>query len=397
MKKTPQTQTARTGINTTRPAGKLNQHSDRMSSSAASPLQIFINQDRNSSIPPTNTAMRRKHSLSLIRPTSSLPSLQREHEIYSILKTVEEHRSSFREDETFYADVLSYDDPDNSESDIDQEEEEVIPKELREYKTLHFPSGDLFSGHVHIRTGEMIYGRLTSTREMEVYEGPFLRGKRHGDGAVCVKMDNSGKFLGRYCDGQMHSGTLIVTRGLSSDFTYTGSFVQGDFHGVGKIATQNGSIYQGMFERGLFHGSGTLRMVHDPPPGTNTDAAEKEESVYTGDFYEGLFHGSGTMVYPDLSSYAGAWHHGQKLEGTETFANGDVFEGTFHNGVRDGMGVLKLKNGRVTKRGMWKGNKLREDVDVRINFADGHEYEGEHVASRPHGEFRSCILLTKCG
>ena len=50
------------------------------------------------------------------------------------------------------------------------------------------------------------------------------------------------------------------------------------------------------------------------------------------------------------------------------------------------MGVLKLQNGMVTKRGMWKGNELKEDVDVRINYADGHEYTGEHVSSRPHGE-----------
>lgn len=181
----------------------------------------------------------------------------------------------------------------------------------------------------------------------------------------------------------MAEGTLCVSRGLPSDFTYTGSFLHGDFHGMGKIATHNGSIYQGMFERGLFHGSGTLRMVHDAPPGEET--ADKEESVYTGDFCEGLFHGSGTMVSPDLSSYAGTWHHGEKLEGTETFANGDVFEGSFSNGRRDGMGVLKLQNGRVTKRGMWKGNHLKEDVDVRINYTDG-EYTGEHVSSRPHGE-----------
>lgn len=216
---------------------------------------------------------------------------------------------------------------------------------------------------------------------MEVYEGPFFKGKKHGEG-VCIKMDNSGKFLGRYEYGMMKDGTLIVCRGCESDFTYTGKFLNGDFHGVGKIATMNGSIYQGGFERGLFHGSGTLRMVHD-----GSVDGEKEESVYTGDFCEGLFHGSGTMVYPDCSSYAGTWHHGEKMEGTQTDANGDVFEGSFRNGRKDGMGVLKLQNGRITKRGMWRGEVLREDVEVRINYADGHEYTGEHMASRPHGEF----------
>jgi hypothetical protein len=132
-------------------------------------------------------------------------------------------------------------------------------------------------------------------------------------------------------------------------------------------------------------------MVHDPPEhatGENNAEAEKEESVYTGDFYEGLFHGSGTMVYPDLSSYAGTWHHGEKLEGTETLPNGDVFEGSFSKGRRDGMGVLKLQNGRVTKRGVWKGEHLLEDVDVRINYADGH---GEFIAA---SGLHECISIS---
>lgn len=72
---------------------------------------------------------------------------------------------------------------------------------------------------------------------MEIYEGPFYKGKKHGDGAVCMKMDNSGKFLGRYRDGMMDSGTLIVMRGEKSDFTYTGGFLCGDFHGVGKVCS----------------------------------------------------------------------------------------------------------------------------------------------------------------
>lgn len=135
--------------------------------------------------------MKRNYSRSTIRPSTSLPSLQREHEIYSILKTVEEHRSSSLYDGEYDVDRDLIDGQSYSE-----DEEEIVPKELREYKTLHFPSGDLFSGHVHVSTGEMIYGRLTCTRDMEVYEGPFLRGKRHGDG-TCIKIDNSGKFLGR--------------------------------------------------------------------------------------------------------------------------------------------------------------------------------------------------------
>ena len=329
------------------------------------------------------------------RPTNSLPSLQREHEIYSVLKTVEDYRSSFhnegQDDRGNDGDGQDEDEHDvPSDEDSSSIESLPISPSLYQYTTLHFPTGELFSGHIHSSTGELVCGRCTSTQSMEVYEGSFRNGKRHGEG-VCLKMDGSGKFLGRYKNGQMKEGTLIVTRGLSSDFTYTGSFVKEEFHGEGKIATMNGSVYQGMFERGLFHGVGTLRMVHDSDKSTSDNECSsknspKQESVYTGNFHSGLYHGSGTIVYPDLSSYAGTWHHGQKYQGTETYASGDVFEGSFNNGKRDGMGVLKCK--RVTIWGVWRGMELStEDGDVMVNYADGMEYVGEHVGCRPHGEF----------
>ena len=67
--------------------------------------------------------------------------------------------------------------------------------------------------------------------------------------------------MNRYHEGQMHSGTLIVTRNLPSDFTYTGTFLNNDFHGIGTIVSQNGSIYQGELAYGQYHGLGTLRTI----------------------------------------------------------------------------------------------------------------------------------------
>ena len=101
----------------------------------------------------------------------------------------------------------------------------------------------------------------------------------------------------RYHEGQMHSGTLIVTRSLPSDFTYTGTFLNNDFHGVGTIVSQNGSIFQGQFQYGQYHGVGTLRTVcedddDDDERGAGGDlhqggcrrGGSKRESVYTGEY-----------------------------------------------------------------------------------------------------------------
>jgi len=274
----------------------------------------------------------------------------------------ESDRSSDDQDNAFY--------PNDGQSSPDFHQEELhIPKQ---YIIRQFPNGDLFSGNVHAETQELIYGRMTYALDMEVYEGPFRDGKRHGDGAVCMKMNGAGKFLGRYHEGEMRSGTLIVSRNNSSDFTYTGTFLNNDFHGEGTIATANGTIYQGQFAHGQFHGSGTLHDASD-------------DSVYTGDFVEGLFHGSGTMVYADGSKYAGTWYQGCRVEGTEILANGDVFEGSFHENVREGRGVLTCKTSRITTSGVWNRNVLVEGVDLSITFADGHRYVGDHVHSRPHG------------
>lgn len=275
---------------------------------------------------------------------------------------VAESNHSDDQDNAFY--------PNNNQSSPNFHQEELhIPKQ---YTIRQFPNGDLFSGNVHAETQELIYGRMTYALDMEVYEGPFRDGKRHGDGAVCMKMNGAGKFLGRYHEGEMHSGTLIVSRNNSSDFTYTGTFLNNDFHGEGAIATANGTIYKGQFAHGQFHGSGTLHDASD-------------DSVYTGDFVEGLFHGSGTMVYADGSKYAGTWYQGCRVEGTEILANGDVFEGSFHENVREGRGVLTRKTSRITTSGVWNRNVLVEGVDLSITFADGHRYVGDHVHSRPHG------------
>ena len=94
----------------------------------------------------------------------------------------------------------------------------------------------------------------------------------------------------------MHSGTLIVARNQPSDFTYTGTFFNNDFHGIGSIITQSGSIYQGQFEHGQFHGLGRLRTMHDDDDdrggsgggsGGVDNGKKNVESVYTGDFRDG--------------------------------------------------------------------------------------------------------------
>jgi hypothetical protein len=83
----------------------------------------------------------------------------------------------------------------NSNSAFDEQQQQQHPQ--KEFAIRHYPNGDLFSGNVDASTKELLYGRMTYALDMEVYEGPFWRGGRHGPGAMCYKMDGSAKFLGR--------------------------------------------------------------------------------------------------------------------------------------------------------------------------------------------------------
>lgn len=103
-------------------------------------------------------------------------------EMVSILQTLEDLQHNFVENDN------------SDERSICTTASEAAKKE---FTVRQFPNGDLFSGNVNVETGELIYGRMTYALDMEVYEGPFYKGKRHGEGAVCMKMDAAAKFLGR--------------------------------------------------------------------------------------------------------------------------------------------------------------------------------------------------------
>ena len=65
---------------------------------------------------------------------------------------------------------------------------------FKSFRTL--PNGDTFDGLRDVISGEILFGRYTSSISTEVYTGPFWKGMRHGNGAVFFASDGS-KFIGR--------------------------------------------------------------------------------------------------------------------------------------------------------------------------------------------------------
>lgn len=44
--------------------------------------------------------------------------------------------------------------------------------------------------------------------------------------------------------------------------------------------------------------------------------------------------------------------------GTMRYENGDVFEGEYSNSMRNGEGILKLKNEKKIIKGIWRENEV---------------------------------------
>ena len=149
--------------------------------------------------PQPKSILRRRLSSKQQQLTSQDHQKRQQIEMQSILSTLEELQHNFvTNDNSTDANSIS----NNTHKTTD------TPPGVKEYTTISYPNGNLFSGTVSSSSNdksssdpteaELIYGRMTCALEMEVYEGPFKNGKRHGEGAVCTKLDGGAKFLGRY-------------------------------------------------------------------------------------------------------------------------------------------------------------------------------------------------------
>lgn len=305
-------------------------------------------------------------------------------------------------------------------------------------------NGDLFSGLADAVTGEIIHGRLTYSRNGDIYDGPFLQGRRHGDGGILTKLDGS-KFLGSFCNDHPHEGTLVTPQ-----FTYQGqlllpnndfspvadestaqnlpSYLQASliFHGQNATLVQEtGDVYEGDFSHGRFHGQGRERTA------SGLD--------YSGTFRSGKWHGTGELIFkragskegdndsgmPPLEySYSGAWQHGEREgRGTEAVVFGSHglndgllvqgqpptksddddrptpllrrahFVGHFHRDRRNGPGRLITPDGTIVQ-GHWKNglpSTQPEDNSTicdRWNIATSLSNGSKGTSSQDHSKGR---------
>ncbi len=188
-------------------------------------------------------------------------------------------------------------------------------------------------------------GTLTYSNGI-VYKGEFVEGKRHGQGVLKKKGDDSFTFTGSFENDQMkgkghwklgqnwYKGIFNdkgLLEGVGSSCIdasiYTGHFLDGLEHGLGKKILLDGTIYEGIFEQGAAIQAKVI----------------SKESIYEGALKDGLFHGQGVLQRPNYI-YEGEFFKGLKHgEGQLTDSDGIVYKGGGVNGKRHGQGVLEKK------------------------------------------------------
>ena len=184
-------------------------------------------------------------------------------------------------------------------------------------------------------------GYTTVETDDGVYTGTMLEGLFHGEGTF--RWADGTTYTGQWQNGLRHgTGTLVWAEGSS----YTGSFVRGERSGTGVYTWPDGTSYTGDFANGERTGHGVLRW----PDGV----------VYTGDFVNGSYTGKGVLTYPDFYTYTGDFLQDEMTgTGVFTWADGSCHTGGFLDGFPHGQGVFIDPDGSVTT-GVWEYGVLTE-------------------------------------
>lgn len=175
----------------------------------------------------------------------------------------------------------------------------------------------------NIQTGE---GSYIEAGVLE-YTGSFVNGKFHGSGVV--RYANGMKYQGDWFEGNMKGqGSLTTTDGD----TYIGELDDNKFSGEGTLTKATGDIYTGLWIDGVLNGQGSLTT--------------KDGLLYVGGFSDNLFHGNGSLTYPDGGHYEGSFSNGLfHGKGVEVYPNGKKYVGQFIEGLYHGKGEIMNPNG----------------------------------------------------
>src|SRR5690606_30394871 len=99
------------------------------------------------------------------------------------------------------------------------------------------------------------------------------------------------EYYGEFSGGGMTgTGVLLERIGGKVEKRYEGTFLNGVYHGSGKLYADNKLWYDGQFKDGLRSGTGKEYYK-------TTGDVRSNEVYYEGTFKDGVYHGSGKFYY----------------------------------------------------------------------------------------------------
>jgi len=214
----------------------------------------------------------------------------------------------------------------------------------------------------------------------DTYEGDWDGGVKEGhgkytcaDGTIFIGQYENGELIknikinaSNYASGTDASGKRLMfisathtcsrMREVGLDkFTYDGATVPSDQdglkipgkmrHGEGKIRYESGTSYAGQWAHDKRNGYGKFVFACG--------------DVYEGEFKDNMYHGQGKYHSDETDTYEGQWHE-DKMHGQGKYLfrkSGNIHQGGYVNGVREGRGTLTKADGTVLE-GEWKAGEL---------------------------------------
>ena len=149
---------------------------------------------------------------------------------------------------------------------------------------------------------------------------------------------------------------------MDASAIYEGETKNGLYHGSGRLIWDNGNTYVGEFAKGLPEGQGTFSFPngdgyvghfrHGRPDGTGR--LTMDDCIYEGEFLEGEAYGQGrksSIIGVYEGDFVYGIYHGT---GKFTWANGDVYEGSFSRDKPLGPGMFSKASNDELYDGVWE-------------------------------------------
>ena len=207
------------------------------------------------------------------------------------------------------------------------------------------------------------------------YKGNFVKGKFNGFGDLTIRQPD---FYGK----------LRVIR------HYTGHFIEGKKHGIGKCEYFGGDVYEGEFVKGIREGWGIARYAR----GIQYDMRGRFSigAVYEGFWHCDKRHGLGCYRYANGDVAKGEFEEGE-LHGSVEFRHaksGDYYMGQYIKGNREGnKGIFRNIKERCTYEGNFvDGDFQRDNVGTEYieknldDFLLGFKNEAEKWSNQRYWE-----------